>query len=64
MSKNRLPGNLNRLHAGEEMLRTKAISILDADERLLLHLSVGECAMDLLDVLRQFETNDENFKVV
>jgi hypothetical protein len=64
MCENRLPDNLNRLHAGEEGLRAQAIAILDADDRLLLHLGVTECTMDLLDVLRQFETNDEDFKVV
>lgn len=34
------------------------------DERLRLHLAITEAAMDLADVLRQFDTADEDLKVV
>jgi hypothetical protein len=61
---NGLPENLNRLHAGEEVLRTKAISVVHSNAPLLLHFQVAECAMDLLDVMRQFDTEDEDIKVV
>ena len=51
--------NLASLHAGEEFLRSKAIGLVAADERLKLHLAITEAAMDLADVLRQFNTSDE-----
>jgi hypothetical protein len=59
-----IPPNLASLHAGEEFLRGKAISLIAVDERLKLHLTIIEAAMDLADVLRQFDTADEDLKVV
>ena len=59
-----IPPNLASLHAGEEFLRDKAIGLIAGDERLKLHLAVTEAAMDLADVLRQFETADEDLKVI
>lgn len=64
MPKNSLPENLYRLHADEEELRDKAIALLESDERLLLHFQISEQAMDLLDVFRQVETQDEDLKVI
>ena len=58
-----IPSNLASLHAGEEFLRDKAIGLIAGDERLKLHLAITEAAMDLADVLRQFETADEDLKV-
>lgn len=52
------------LHHGEEQLRTKSLELVAADFRLSLHLNVVERAMDLADILRQFDTNDENLKVI
>jgi hypothetical protein len=49
---------------GEEALRIKAISVLNSNARLLLHFRVAECAMNMIAVLRQFETEGEDFKVV
>lgn len=57
---NAIPLNLARLRAGEEFLRGKAIGLIVGDERLRLHLAITEAAMDLADVLRQFDTADED----
>lgn len=60
-----IPPNLARLHAGEEFLRSKAIGLVTTDERLkLLHVAITEAAMDLADVLRKFNTSDEDLKVL
>lgn len=59
-----IPPNLASLHAGEEVLRGKAVGIIAADERLRLHLAVTEAAMDVADVLRQFDTSDADLKVI
>ncbi len=59
-----IPSKLASLHDGEEFLRRKAIGIIASDQRLQLHLEIIEAAMDLADMLRQFETNDEDLKVV
>lgn len=59
-----IPPNLAGLHTGEEILRDKAIEIIAGDERLKLHLAITEAAMDLADVLRQFDTTDEDIKVI
>lgn len=56
--------NLAILHQDEEELRTKAAGLVEADERLRLHLTIVERAMDLGDLLRQFETDDEDLKVI
>lgn len=55
---------LERLHHSEELLRAKACELVRADQKLLLHLSIIEGAMDVADVLRQFETEDEDLKLV
>jgi hypothetical protein len=64
MSAARFPEKLANLHFGEEQLRGKALKIVETDARLLLHLGVIEHAMDLADVLRQFETDNEDLKLV
>ncbi|MGE0009090.1 MAG: hypothetical protein AB7S92_26375 [Parvibaculaceae bacterium] len=61
---NAVPPNLASLHAGEEFLRSKAIGLIVGDKRLRLHLAITEAAMDLADDLRQFDTADEDLKVV
>jgi hypothetical protein len=63
MTNDIIPNNLASLHAAEEQLREKARGMISADPRLQLHLAVTEAAMDLADVLRQFDTHDENLKV-
>ncbi|MDX8495324.1 hypothetical protein RFN29_27580 [Mesorhizobium sp. VK22B] len=59
-----MPPKLISLYQGEEFLRGKAVGIISADERLQLHLAITEAAMDLADVLRQFDTADEDLKVI
>jgi hypothetical protein len=62
--RSRLPPRLASLHRGEEMLRGKACEIVERDERLQLHLVVVERSMDLADRLRQFETEDEDLRLL
>ena len=52
------------LYSGEELLRSKAIEAIVADQRLHLHLEVVEGAMNIADWLRQFETDDEDLKLI
>jgi hypothetical protein len=58
-----IPQKLVGLHSAEEQLRQKARSMIADDPRLQLHLAVTEAAMDLADMLRQFNSSDENLKV-
>jgi hypothetical protein len=58
-----IPRNLASLHSAEEELRQKAHGMIAVDDRLQLHLAVTEAAMDLADMLRKFDTRDENLKV-
>src|SRR4051812_9936536 len=58
-----IPDNLQSLHSTEEQLCDKAAEIVTVDKNLQLHLIVVERAMDLADMLRQFETDDEDLKV-
>ncbi|WP_394689213.1 hypothetical protein [Hoeflea sp.] len=61
---NGMPLNLANLHSGEEQFREKALRIIDGDQRLRLHIVVVEDAMDLTDNFRQYDTSDEDLKVV
>jgi hypothetical protein len=63
MTRDIIPQNLASLHSAEEQLRQKARGMIAADPRLQLHLAVTEAVMDLADVLRQFNSSDENLKV-
>ena len=63
-TKNIIPENLALLHHGEEGLRAKALALVANDDRMALHLNVVERAMDLSDVLRQYNTDDEDLKVI
>jgi hypothetical protein len=60
----RIPANLLCLHTGEEELRAKALTLIEADARLTLHLDITEHVMDLFDILRKFPTEDEDLKVI
>ena len=51
------------LHRGEEFLRTTSIEALGANQ-LSLHLEVIEHAMNMADHLRQFDTEDEDLKLI
>lgn len=59
-----IPAKLALLHQGEEFLRAKSIEAIQANAKLLLHLNTTEHAMDLLDVFRQFKTDDDDLKVI
>lgn len=52
------------LRQGEEFFRSKALEIIGANALLQQHLAVTEAAMDLADVLRQFDTTDEDLTVI
>lgn len=60
----RLTDKLTFLHRAEEQFRRASLRIISKHEALTLHLDVVEKAMDLCDTIRQFETDDENFKVI
>lgn len=64
MAETTIPENLVRLHQYEEQLRENAIALVAADSLLELHLCVAEAVMDMLDIFRQFKTEDEDLKVV
>ena len=64
MAEHRMPDNLLSLHNQEEELRRKAAAIIEGNNRLALHLSVIEHAMDLADILRQYPAEEEDMKVV
>lgn len=59
-----LPENLDSLHGQEEQLRAKAVKLVAQDANLGVHLVVTEHAMNVCDMLRQFQTEDENLKVI
>lgn len=59
-----MPEHLDRLHSGEEFLRSKSIEALQNDDRLRLHVAVVEQAMTMADGLRQFQTDDEDMKLI
>ena len=64
MPKHAIPDNLRSLHAQEECLRQRALDLVAADARLVLHLRVVEHSMDLADLLRQVPTEDEDMKTI
>ena len=64
MAEQTIPEKLRSLHGQEEVLRQRATALVEGDDRLALHLSVIEHAMDLADILRQLPTDDEDMKVV
>ena len=59
-----IPQNLQSLYFQEEQLREKALEIVGSTKNLQLHINIVERAMDLADMLRQFESEDEDLKVI
>lgn len=59
-----MPDNLRSLHFGEELLREKAMAFLTEAPHQRLHLDVIVQVMNLLDLYRQFETDDEDLKAL
>ncbi len=60
----RIPDNILRLGVGEDTLRAESLALIQSDARLALHLDVISHVMDLVDVLRQFPTEDDDLKVI
>lgn len=58
------PNNLLRLHEKEQSLREEALGIIQGNPRLLLHFNVIERAMTLANIIREYPTEDEDFKVI
>jgi len=59
-----IPEKLAGLYIGEEQLREKAIKLITDDKKFFLHLHIVQHAMNLADTLRQYETEDEDLKVI
>lgn len=56
----KVPGNLLLLHQGEEVLRERAMHLVEANPDLVDHLDLTERAMDVMDMLRQhYQANDD-----
>jgi hypothetical protein len=58
------PDNLSSLHRQEEKLRCEALTLVANDPNLLLHITVVEQAMSLGELFRQFQTDDQDLKVI
>lgn len=59
-----LPEKLALLYQSEEVLRQRALEAVAGDPHVALHLVVVEQTMDLADLLRMYETSDEDLKVI
>jgi len=64
MTNRAIPENLRSLNLQEEELREKALEMLENSPKLVAHLRVAERTMNMAEVLRKFETNDEDLKVI
>jgi len=64
MNKNKFPGNLYSLYTQEQLLREKAIEIIQDQPKLLLHLNLIERTMSLANIARDYSTDDEDLKVI
>lgn len=58
------PKNLLSLHRGEEELYFKSLAAAEVDSKFLLHMAVIEVTMDMLDIFRQYDTDDEDTKAI
>ncbi len=63
---NSIPENLERLHSGEEFLRSKSLEAIEVGDDLSRHVALIEKAMDLLNNLstNPISGEDENSKAV
>lgn len=64
MSTSNFPENLTRLHQDEEELYLKSMTMIERTPQLLLHVQIVESVMDMLYILSQFPTDDEDFKLI
>lgn len=58
------PKNLDRLYGQEEILRSDAIRLIEAEPKLALQLDCIEYTMKLADTLRRFKTDNQDLKVI
>ncbi|RYD50758.1 MAG: hypothetical protein EOP52_13120 [Sphingobacteriales bacterium] len=58
------PKNLHSLHEIEEFHRQQSLNTIEANTQFLLHIQVVERVMDLLDLFRQYDTEDQDLKVI
>lgn len=56
--------NLLLLRSHEEQIFQQSVGVIFNNPKLSLHIQVVECAMDVLDRLRQYETEDQDLKVI
>lgn len=59
-----VPTNLMLLHQGEEMLRQRALCLVEVNADLADHLNIVERAMDVLDTVRQRYQADDDERAV
>ena len=64
MTKNSFPNNIYSLYKQEQLLRDKAIEIIQIKPRLSLHFHVIERAMSLAKIVVDYPEDDQDFKVV
>ncbi len=60
VSNAKVPTNLLLLHQGEEELRQRAVHLVETNPDLVAHLDITERAMDVMDMLRQHYTADDD----
>ncbi|MGH8464136.1 MAG: hypothetical protein ACRER5_08310, partial [Pseudomonas sp.] len=60
----KVPDNLLLLHQGEETLRLRALTLIEANPDLADHLEITERAMDVIDMLRQHYSADDDERAI
>lgn len=60
----KFPSNLLRLHEKEKSIREEALSIIQGDSRLELHLDIIERSMTVAKVIVEYPIEDEDFRVI
>lgn len=60
----KVPANLLSLHQGEEDLRQRALILVETNPDLADHLGITECAMDVMDTLRQHYQADDDERTI
>src|SRR6185312_3811931 len=60
----KVPTNLLLLHQGEELLRQRALSLIETNPDLADHLGITERAMDVMDMLRRHYQADDDQRTI
>lgn len=60
----KVPTNLLLLHQGEELLRQRALSLIETNPDLADHLGITERAMDVMDMLRRHYQADDDRRAI